>query len=344
MPKWSLTDRPCRHYTVYMSQPAPGKHFRQGMSLVDLLRMFPDNEAAEKWFIDTRWPNGIACHYCGSTDVQVGCKHKTMPFRCREKGCAKRFSVRTGTVMQSSKLGFQVWAIAIYLMSTNLKGISSMKLHRELDITQKSAWHLAHRLRDTLRETRTQTPMLGPVEADETYIGGKAKNMHGSKWRQLSGRGGVGKIAVAGIKDRASNNVSAVVIPNVKATTLMPFVTDRVHPDAMVYTDDSGSYNKLPSCRHQSVNHSAGEYVRKQAHTNGIESFWAMLKRGYVGTYHQMSPEHLDRYVGEFKGRHNARCRNTIDQMNGMVRGAEGKRLRYADLINHKHGQRAHAV
>ena len=133
-----------------MSQPAPGRYYRQGMSLKALFRKFPNDETAQAWFVKTRWPNGIACHYCGSTNVQTGAKHKTMPFRCREKECAKRFSVRTGTVMQSSKLGYQTWAIAAYLMSTNLKGISSMKLHREVDITQKSAWHLAHRLRAML--------------------------------------------------------------------------------------------------------------------------------------------------------------------------------------------------
>ena len=102
-----------------MSQSAPGRHYRQGMNLKALFRMFPTDETAEAWFVATRWPNGIACHYCGSTNVQTGCKHKTMPFRCREKQCAKRFSVRTGTVMQSSKLGYQTWAIAAYLMSTN---------------------------------------------------------------------------------------------------------------------------------------------------------------------------------------------------------------------------------
>ena len=232
-----------------MSQPAPGKYYRQGMSLKALFRKFPNDETAEAWFVKTRWPNGIACHHCGSTNVQTGAKHKSMPFRCREKECAKRFSVRTGTVMQSSKLGHQTWAIASYLMSTNPKGISSMKLHREVDITQKSAWHLAHRLRAMLAVSDA-APMAGPVEADEA------------------------------------------------------------------------------------VKHSVGEYVSAARLTRTVwRSFWAMLKRGYVGVYHHMSPEHLDRYVGEFEGRHNARSSNTIDQMAGMVRGAEGKRLRYADLI-----------
>ena len=324
-----------------MSQTAPGKHFRQGISLKALFRLFPDDAAAERWLVSLRWPSGICCHYCGSENVQTGAKHKSMPYRCREKRCAKRFSVRTGTVMQSSKLGFQTWAIAIYLMSTNLKGISSMKLHRELEITQKSAWFLAHRLRDTLL-AKNPAMMAGPVEADETFVGGKAKNMHRSQRQQLTGRGRVDKMAVAGIKDRQTKQVRATVVERVDAPTLQGFVTDHTAPGATIYTDDATAYAGLAG--RDSVKHSVGEYVRGQAHTNGIESFWSMLKRGYVGTFHKMSPDHLHRYVVEFEGRHNARPLDTIEQMTAMVHGAEGKRLRYADLINHGNGQTASAI
>lgn len=133
-----------------MKQSAPGRSHRKGISLKQLFRKFPDDATAEAWFAKQRWPNGIACHYCGSLRVQTGAAHKSMPFRCREyKVCGRRFSVKTGTVMRDSKLGCQVWAIAIYMVVTNLKGVSSMKLHRDLDITQKSAWHLAHRIRET---------------------------------------------------------------------------------------------------------------------------------------------------------------------------------------------------
>ena len=324
-----------------MSQPAPGRCHRQGLSLKALFRTFPTDAAAEAWFVKSRWPDGIACHYCGSTNVQTGCQHKTMPFRCREKQCAKRFSVRTGTVMQSSKLGYQTWAIATYLMTTNLKGISSMKLHRELGITQKSAWHLAHRLREALTETAPAS-FAGPVEADETFVGGKAKNMHAKQRKQLTGRGGADKVAVAGVKDRETKQVRVAVVSQCDGLTLKGFVTAHAADGAAVYADEATAYSGLAN--REAVAHGAGEYIRGQVGINGMESFWSMLKRGYVGVFHRMSPEHLPRYIGEFEGRHNHRDADTIDQMVAIVRGADGKRLRYADLTAHRHGHEATAI
>ena len=166
-----------------MAHKAPGKRYRKGMSLIQIMWEFPDDATAEQWFINERWGDKPCCPHCGSENVQSGTKHKTMPYRCREKECAKRFSIKTGTVMESSKLGYQTWAIAIYLLTTSLKGVSSMKLHRDLDITQKSAWHLAHRIRASLGEPDGQ--FSGPVESDETYFGGVRKNMSKAKaeWR-----------------------------------------------------------------------------------------------------------------------------------------------------------------
>lgn len=328
-----------------MSQSGPGRAFREGLSLVDLFRIFPDDETAQAWFVQTRWPDGIACHYCGSTNVKTGCKHRTMPFRCREKACAKRFSVRTGTVMQSSKLGFQTWAIAIYLLTTNLKGISSMKLKRELKITQKSAWHLAHRIREALAtEVGAETPMLGPVEADETFLGGKAKSMHARRRREIGIADDplANKVSVAGVRDRESGRVRAAVVDRVDGPTLRRFVTAHTADDAMVYTDEANAYNGLP--RRESVKHGVGEYVNGQVSINGMESFWALFKRGFVGVYHRMSPEHLFRYLSEFEARHNTRDLDTIDQMSAAVLGGEGRRLRYADLIAHPYGMKAHAI
>ena len=179
-----------------MARNAPGKHFRKGMSLVEVMRVFSDDATAEAWFVKARWPEGVFCPYCESGRVQEGAAHKTMPYRCR--ACRKRFSVKTGTVMQSSKLGYQTWALAGCLMTNDLKGQASMKLHRDLGITQKTAWHLAHRIRETW--ARESGLFGGPVETDETYIGGKRKNMPNAKLKTLEGRGTVGKAAVAGVK------------------------------------------------------------------------------------------------------------------------------------------------
>ena len=294
--------------------------------------MFPDNAAAERWFTEKRWPNGPHCPSCGSTNFQSGAAHKTMPYRCREKECRKRFSVRVGTVMEASNLGFQTWAIAIYLSLTSLKSVSSMKLHRDLKITQKSAWHLAHRLREAFASGRGA--FGGPVEADETYFGGRRKNMSKTKRSALNGRGTVGKSVVIGVKDRDTNEVRAKVIPSTDAPTLQGFVREHAREGVVVYTDEATAYAGLArDFDHTAVNHSVGEYVRDMAHTNGIESFWSMLKRAHKGTFHKISQKHLDRYITEFAGRHNVRNSDTVDQMVGVVVGMAGKRLRYSDLI-----------
>ncbi|MCY3613187.1 MAG: IS1595 family transposase [Gemmatimonadetes bacterium] len=308
----------------------PGKYHRKGMSLVEVVERFSTDDAAREWFEDARWGGEPACPHCGSVNVQTGAKHPSQTHRCREKGCRKFFSVTTGTAMQSTKLGLRTWAIAIYLMSTELKGRSSMKFHRDLGIGQKAAWHLAHRLREAWVDTRIGL-FDGPVEIDESYFGGAKKNQ--PKHKQTAAKGGTAhKTAVLAIKDRKTKKVSARVIRYVNAATLQGFVKEHAKPGATVYTDGASQYRGLAGYIHSSVAHSEGEYVKGDVHTNSVESFWSMLKRGYHGVYHRISPKHLGRYAAEFAGRQNMRELDTIDQMRLLVRGLEGKRLRFTDL------------
>ena len=308
---------------------APGKHYRNGITLAELFDLFPDEAAAERWFVAQRWPDGMRCPHCDSADVCERKNRKPQPYRCR--ACRKDFSVKVGTVMHGSKLSLRTWAIAIYALTTNIKGVSSMKLHRDLGVRQATAWHLLHRLREALADNAGMV-FDGPVEADETFIGGKAKNMHADKRAKLTGRGGVDKTPVVGIRDRATGKVTAQVVANTDAATLVPFVEGRTKPTATVFTDGHLAYRALAR-DHEVVQHSVGEYVRGMAHTNGIESHWALLKRGFTGTYHQISRKHLGRYVSEFAGRHNMRPLDTHDQMSALVRGMDGKRLPYTDLV-----------
>lgn len=313
-----------------MAKNAPGLHLYEGISLIQLFKLFPDDDRAERWFIKTRWPDGnYACPRCGSVNVKMDATHPTMPHRCRD--CVKYFSVKTGTVMEHSRLGYQTWIIAIYLFLTNLKGVSSMKMHRDLDVTQRTAWYLLHRIRHSVCDTAV-LELKGVVEVDETYIGGKATNRPRHKrtknWMDH-------KTPIVGMKHRKTNQVRTEVVVTADTNTLTGFVQEHVRKGATVYTDGSNIYNSLASLgfNHDTVIHSKEEYARGDVTTNGIESFWSLVKRGYMGVYHWMSEKHLPKYAAEFTYRHNIRRKDTIDQMKAVALEFEGARLLYRQLV-----------
>ena len=297
-----------------MAKAGPGRSHRERLTVIQLLDMFPDDAAAEKWFEAQRWPEGRFCPDCGSTNTVPIKSRKPMPYRCRD--CRNHFSVRKGTVMQSSKLGLRKWAIALYMTATGIKGTASMKVYREIGMRQATAWHLMHRIREAFDDGES-LPFPGPVEADETYVGGKRKNMPMEKRATMTSRGTDGKATVVDVKDRATKQVTARHIARTDTVHVAGFVAEVAKPGANVFTDAAAAYNTLkPWYDQEVVNHSADEYVNPKtgAGTQGIESFWSLLKRGYHGTFHKISPKHLDRYVREFAARNNVRDHDTIER------------------------------
>ena len=254
-----------------MAQKAPGKSHREGISLMELAEMFPDEESATKWFEALVWPNGERdCPRCGSLETRRAAKSSGLPYYC--PACKRAFSVRIGTALERSKVPLRKWVFAIYLEMTSLKGVSSMKLHRDIGVTQKTAWFMLHRIREAWVSQRTRR-YVGPVEADETFIGGKRKNMSLSRRKAMgkAGRGAVGKAVVAGAKDRDSNHISAAVVRGTDALSLQGFVLDRSHEDTKVYTDESASYRGIRR-DHETVNHSVSEYVRGRPTPTGLRA------------------------------------------------------------------------
>ena len=304
-------------------------------TLHEAARYFTD-EVATAFLVKVRWPDGVRCPTCGSTNVLYLANQRR--WKCREKHPRAQFSAKVGTIFEDSPLGLDKWFVAVWCITNAKNGISSCELARALGVTQKSAWFMLHRVRHAMH-TGSFEKFAGVVESDETFVGGKAKNMHRSRRQErIQGTGGVGKAVVHGLLNRgegkdACSKVKAKVVPNTKAKTLAPIVQANVAAGSHVYTDSLQSYNALAADYvHAAVDH-AECYVNGVVHTNGMENFWALFKRCIHGTYVAVDEPHLQRYVDEEVFRFNERHLNDGQRFGVVLPGVVGKRLTYKSLI-----------
>ena len=302
---------------------------REFKSLSELTSKIRSEQSAIDYFTSIRWRNGAFCPYCGSVKVYHFGDKKT--HKCGD--CLQRFSIKVGTVFEGSKIPLRKWLMAIWLLTSHKKGIASTQLAKDIGVTQKTAWFIAHRIRHAKDTKSYNKPLEGEVEVDETFVGGKAKNRHKDKRGNSGVTGGAGKAIVVGAVER-KGRVVARVVENVRADTLTQFVRDNVSPSVdLVSTDKWVGYKHLgKEFPHVAVDHAAGEYVRGRAHTNTIEGYWSQLKRQIFGVHHWVSGKHLGRYVSESSWRYNRRDLGEGERLNALIVGSDG-RLTYQGLI-----------
>ena len=297
------------------------------MNSMEFFEMFPTEESAVEWFEKVRWPEGRYCPHCRSKDIYEVASKKPQPYRCRAKECRKYFSATVGTVLASKKLPVRKWLYAMYLMSSSKEGLSSLQLARELRIAPESAWRLGHKIREAWNHGAL-FPMTGEVEVDGTYIGGRRWNMSNARRKEPAGtgHGAVGKAPVMGIW--------ATPVPRVDKPTSQGGIRRNLAPGTMVYLDETASCRGMREHNRESLAHSASGYVWGQIRANGVESFWAIMRRGYHGSYHKMSVKRLSRYVDELQRRWNNRDMYVIEFIRNTVEGTIGRGLTHSTLVD----------
>ena len=297
------------------------------MNLIQIAQMTEDE--ARDYLEKLRWPNGVECAHCNSSDVVKLMGKSTIPgtYKCRE--CRKKFTVRVGTILHGSHIPLVKWILAFYLVCSSKKGMSAHQIHRTLDLTYKTAWHLVHRIRHCMREEPLQGMLSGTVEVDETYVGGKTR---GGK----RGRGAENKTPVMVLVER-NGQARSKPVESVSGKELKGEIKKNVETSSTIMTDEWSAYNGIGkdyAGGHHTVNHSAGEYSRGDVYTNTAESFFSLIKRGHYGTFHKMSKKHLHRYVDEFTFRWNHRKATDFQRTEAALRCAPGKRLMYQEPIS----------
>ncbi len=313
---------------------------KQPKTLQQAIQFYGDADNCLKHLVSQRWPDGVECPTCGSKDVRFISTRRI--WECKSKHAKKQFSVKVGTIFEDSPIGLDKWLAAFWMLANCRNGISSYELHRALGVTQKSAWFMLHRIRLAMQNGSLlkMGGNGGEIEVDETFIGGKARFMHKEAYmRKIKFSGNTGnKVIAFGLLDRASKQVRTAVIENRKAQTVHPLIKENVAAGSALFTDEMGGYKHLPDhFIHDVVDHTV-QYVKGRVHTNGLENFWSLLKRGLHGTYISVEPFHLFRYLDEQSFRYNNRKEGDVklsdsERFNRALSGVVGKRVTYQELI-----------
>lgn len=304
----------------------------QFKSLLQVLDYFQEESTCISYLAQSRWGNEPACPHCGN----VGAYVTNRGYKCKAKECAKKFSVTTGTIFENTKISLRTWFAAMYLCTAHKKGVSSLQLSRDLNLTQKTAWFILHRIREMLNNNQAEQ-LDGTVEIDETYVGGSLKNKSNRKRKALreANEQWAQKTSVVAMLQRDGEVRTRVLKANsVKYSDVLPLIQQHVSETSLIITDSSTMYGGLKnSYKHETVNHVQKEYARGAMHTNNIEGFFSHLKRGIYGIYHQVSPKHLHRYCNEFGYRYNTRKINDVTRFEDAIKNVNNTRLTYANLI-----------